>query len=174
MHRNIEIKAKVQDIERIISKAAKLSDTAQVTIEQHDTFFKSKNGRLKLRKFKDGTAELILYKRPDILGPKLCTYDKVVINSDIVESMINILSQSIGVLGIVKKTRFLYIVGQTRIHIDKVDGLGNFLELEVVLRKDQDVETAQKIADDLMGALFIKEDDLIAEAYIDLLNSKTK
>lgn len=45
--------------------------------------------------------------------------------------------------------------------------------IQVLLQKDADVETAQKIADDLMQALFIKEDDLIAEAYIDLLNSKT-
>lgn len=72
-----------------------------------------------------------MYKRPDVPGPKLSTYDKVVLNSDIVESMTDILSQSIGVLGIVKKTRLLYMVGQTRIHIDKVDGLGNFIELEV-------------------------------------------
>lgn len=45
--------------------------------------------------------------------------------------MTDILTQSIGVLGVVKKTRLLYMVGQTRIHIDEVDGLGNFVELEV-------------------------------------------
>lgn len=173
MYSNIEIKAVIRDVERTVSKATELSDTAQTKIEQHDTFFKSKDGRLKLRKFKNGTAELILYKRPNVPGPKLSTYDKVTLNSDIVESMTDILTQSIGVLGVVKKTRLLYMVGQTRIHIDEVDGLGNFVELEVVLRKDQDVKTGQKIADDLMRTLFIKEDDLIAEAYIDLLNSKT-
>jgi len=79
----------------------------------------------------DGTAELILYKRPDVPGPKLSTYDKVALNSDIAKSLEDILSRSIGVLGVVKKTRLLYITGQTRIHIDKVDGLGNFIELEV-------------------------------------------
>jgi len=137
-----------------------------------------------------------LYKRPDVPGPKLSTYDKVALNSDIAKSLEDILSRSVGVLGVVKKTRLLYITGQTRIHIDKVDGLGNFIELEVcksilfyitisikiqftiailiqvVLEKDQNIETAQKIADDLMQALFIKKDDLIAKAYIDLLNSK--
>ncbi|KYM97948.1 PREDICTED: uncharacterized protein LOC108777862 [Cyphomyrmex costatus] len=173
MHRNVEIKAVIRDIEHTISKATELSDTAQIEIKQHDTFFKTKEGRLKLRKFKDGTAELILYKRPDVSGPKLSTYDKVLLNSDIVESIGHILTQSNGVLGVVKKTRLLFIVGQTRVHIDKVDGLGNFIELEVVLKEDQDIITGQKIADDLMQALFIKKDDLIAEAYIDLLNSKT-
>ncbi|XP_071563844.1 uncharacterized protein [Temnothorax nylanderi] len=174
--RNIDVKAVIRDIERTIAKATELSETPEIKIEQHDTFFKAKDGRLKLRKFKvgviDGAAELILYKRPDVLGPKLSTYDKVELNADIVESITNILSQAMGVLGIVKKTRLLYIVGQTRIHIDKVDGLGDFIELEVVLKEDQDVEEARDIADNLMQKLFIKEDDLIAEAYVDLLNSK--
>ncbi|XP_077270611.1 uncharacterized protein LOC143901861 [Temnothorax americanus] len=170
--RNIDVKAVIRDIERTIAKATELSETPEVKIEQHDTFFKAKDGRLKLRKFKDGAAELILYKRPNVLGPKLSTYDKVELNADIVESITNILSQAMGVLGIVKKTRLLYIVGQTRIHVDKVDGLGDFIELEVVLKEDQDVEEARDIADNLVRKLFIKEDDLIAEAYVDLLNSK--
>jgi len=169
MPRNIEIKAVIRDIDRTISKAIELSDNAEVGIEQHDIFFKAEDGRLKLRIFKDGAAELILYKRPDVLGPKLSTYDKVSLNSVIAESITNILSQSIGVLGVVRKTRLLYIVGQTRIHIDKVNGLGNFIELEVMLEEDQDIETGQKIADDLMQALSIKKEDLIAKAYIDLL-----
>lgn len=52
MHSNVEIKAIIQDIERTISKATELSDTTQTVIEQHDIFFKAKDGRLKLRKFK--------------------------------------------------------------------------------------------------------------------------
>lgn len=52
MHSNVEIKAIIQDIERTISKAIELSDTTQTVIEQHDIFFKAKDGRLKLRKFK--------------------------------------------------------------------------------------------------------------------------
>ena len=72
-----------------------------------------------------------MYKRPDVSGPKLSTYDKVSLNSDIVESIGSILTQSNGILGVVKKTRLLFIAGQTRIHIDEVDGLGNFIELEV-------------------------------------------
>lgn len=54
MYSNIEIKAVIRDVERTVSKATELSDTAQTKIEQHDTFFKSKDGRLKLRKFKVG------------------------------------------------------------------------------------------------------------------------
>ncbi|XP_020293805.1 uncharacterized protein LOC109859704 [Pseudomyrmex gracilis] len=170
--RNVEIKARIRNIDDTISKAETVSDTSKTIIKQHDTFFKAKEGRLKLRKFEDGSAELIFYKRPNVQGPTLSDYTKATLNSDVVESIVDILSQSNGVLGVVQKTRNLYMVGQTRIHIDEVDGLGYFLELEVVLREDQDIKAGQKIADDLMRALSIEKDDLIAEAYIDLL-SKT-
>ncbi|XP_011862877.1 PREDICTED: uncharacterized protein LOC105559300 [Vollenhovia emeryi] len=172
MHNNVEIKAVIRDVERTVARAKELSDAPQTIIEQHDIFFKTDEGRLKLRKFKDGTGQLISYKRPDVTGPKLSTYELVEINPDMVKLVTENLSRSNGVLGVVKKTRLLFKVGQTRIHIDQVDGLGSYLELEVVMQQGQDVEAAQKIANDLMQALFVKGEDLIAQAYIDLLNSK--
>ncbi|XP_025153538.1 uncharacterized protein LOC105185791 [Harpegnathos saltator] len=169
--RNVEIKGRLKDINYAISKAKELSGSNNaVIIKQHDTFFKAAEGRLKIRKFDDNTAEYIFYKRPNVLGPKLCNYNKIALNSDISKLLMNILSESMGVVGVVKKIRQLFIVGQTRIHIDQVDGLGNFIELEVMLQENQDIETGQKIADELMQALSITKDDLIAEAYIDLLN----
>jgi predicted adenylyl cyclase CyaB len=69
----------------------------------------------------------------------------------------------------VRKTRDLYLVDQTRIHCDHVDGLGEFLELEVVLRADQDEAEGQQIAHAIMRQLGVKEENLIAGAYMDLL-----
>ncbi|XP_032676773.1 uncharacterized protein LOC116846697 [Odontomachus brunneus] len=169
-NRNVEIKGKLHDIDYAISKAKELSGSNEaIIIKQHDTFFNAIEGRLKIRKFDDNAAEYIFYKRPNVLGPKLCNYNKIALNSDVSELLMNILSESMGVVGVVKKIRRLFIVGQTRIHVDQVDGLGNFIELEVVLQEDQDIETGQKIANDLMQALSITNDDLVAEAYIDLL-----
>lgn len=171
--RNVEIKARIRDIDSTVARAEELSDTGKDVHVQRDIFFNATKGRLKLRRFEDGSAELISYERSNVLGPRLSSYDKVTINSDSAESLINILSESIGVFGAVNKTRQLFMVGQTRIHIDRVDGLGNFIELEVVLREDQDVEAGQKIAADLMEKLQIKEENLIAEAYVDLLRKDT-
>ena len=79
-----------------------------------------------------------------------------------------------GIRGVVKKVRYLYMVDQTRIHQDEVEGLGHFMELEVVMREDQSDAEGQTIAEDLMRRLEIREDALIEEAYMDLLESGSR
>ena len=79
---------------------------------------------------------------------------------------------ALGVLGCVRKTRELFLVGQTRIHLDEVEGLGVFAELEVVLLDGQDPQDGVLIATDLMCELGIRDDDLIDGAYIDLLEKR--
>ena len=79
------------------------------------------------------------------------------------------MAQALGVTQTVVKTRALYLVGQTRVHLDSVDGLGDFLELEVVLRPGQDSAEGQAIAAELMGRLGVRTDDLCATAYADML-----
>lgn len=64
------------------------------------------------------------------------------------------------------------MVGQTRVHIDTVRDLGNFMELEVVLRPEQSLEEGQAIAKDLQAKLGVKDEDLIECAYVDLLDMK--
>lgn len=73
----------------------------------------------------------------------------------------------------VVKTRVLYLVGQTRVHLDSVDGLGDFLELEVVLRPGQEVADGQAVAADLMERLGIRDVDLCSTAYADMLSAVT-
>ncbi|KPP58485.1 hypothetical protein Z043_123685 [Scleropages formosus] len=80
-----------------------------------------------------------------------------------------VLSDALGVKGIVKKERHLYLVGQTRVHVDSVEGLGQFMELEVVMKEGQGVEEGEAIAQELMQQLGVKREDLIVGAYMDLL-----
>ena len=78
-------------------------------------------------------------------------------------------TRALGVTQIVVKTRLLYHVGQTRLHLDSVDGLGDFLELEVMLRPGQEVAEGEAIAVDLMERLGIRDDELCSTAYADML-----
>jgi predicted adenylyl cyclase CyaB len=82
--------------------------------------------------------------------------------------LLAVLARALGQLGTVKKTRWLYVAGQTRVHIDEVDGLGWFIELEVVLRPGQNDCEGHAIIQDFMRELGIRE--ILPTAYIDLLS----
>ena len=84
------------------------------------------------------------------------------------------LARAHGVLGRVRKTRWLLLAGPTRIHLDRVENLGEFMELEVVLRDEQSLEEGQAIAESLMKQLGIAADQRLAGAYLDLLSPSAK
>ncbi len=173
MSRNVEIKARVDSIDDLLQRVATLTTKSQ-QLTQSDTFFFCDAGRLKLRQIEESnSAELIFYRRADTTTASLSTYIRTPIpNAD---DMVNILRQTSGVRGVVRKVRQLYLFEQTRIHVDRVENLGDFVELEVVLRSEQSQEDGEKIARKLMTHLNIEESDLESVAYIDLLElDKTK
>ena len=165
--RNIEIKAKQNSPAAQNALARALADGAPETLNQVDTFFNALSGRLKLREFGDGNGELIAYLRPDTTEPTCSKYS--IYRTSTPEDLKETLEQSLGVMGVVTKTRQLLMFEQTRIHLDEVEGLGHFVELEVVLRPDQPEDEGTVIARDLMQKLQIREEDLTASAYIDML-----
>lgn len=165
MPSNIEIKARVKDPARFRRVAEGLS-TRQETLYQEDTFFASPSGRLKLRCFPDGSGELIYYERVDQEGPKQSRY--WISRTQDPRGLHLTLSNALGAIGVVRKTRQVFMVGDTRVHLDQVDGLGVFAELEVVLQTGQTVEEGTSIATELMQTLGIEKADLIEGAYLDL------
>jgi len=171
MPANVEIKAILHQRMAAEAIAARLSDRAAETIEQEDIFFRCDGARLKLRILGPKQGELIRYQRPDIAGIRCSQY--AIARTTEPEALREILGQTLGVLGVVRKTRTLYHVGQTRVHLDRVEGLGNFLELEVVLRPEQTEAEGMTIAQALLEDFRIVENQLVAVAYIDLLVSST-
>ncbi|MEA1958808.1 MAG: class IV adenylate cyclase [Chloroflexota bacterium] len=167
MPRNIEIKAKIQSVDSLLPLAAVIADHGPMGITHDDTFFNCPNGRLKLRAFSDSDGQLIFYRRPDIAGPRESFY----IISPIVspDTLREALSFAYGQRGRVRKHRTLFTVGRTRIHLDRVEKLGHFIELEVVLNEGEPVEAGIAIAHELLRKLNISRQQLIEESYIDLL-----
>ena len=151
---NIEIKARARDVRRQREIAAEICDWGPELLEQTDTFFTARTGRVKLREFNRADPSKSRYLIVPVPCPPVLK-----------ES----LSAALGILGVVRKKRHLYMVGQTRIHFDEVADLGEFIELEVVLSPGQADDDGAAIAHTLMHRLEIRAEDLIDRAYIDML-----
>jgi predicted adenylyl cyclase CyaB len=80
-----------------------------------------------------------------------------------------VLAAALGVRGVVRKRRRLYLIGRTRVHLDQVEGLGGFIELEVVLGEGEAASQGEAVAVELMDRLGIARSDLVRGAYLDLL-----
>ena len=171
MPTNIEIKAKLSDRVAAEAVANRLKSAGPEVIHQEDYFFNSAGARLKLRILGPESGELIRYQRANSAGPRLSRY--LITRTADPYVLLEILKAELGEIGTVRKIRTLYLIGQTRVHIDQVDGLGEFLELEVVLRPEQSEDEGQEIAHDLLRKFKISPHDLISEAYVDLLLGKT-
>ena len=170
MARNIEIKARVADMDALAARAAAIADSGPVDIPQDDTFFRCDNGRLKLRTYADGSGELIFYRRADQGGPKESFY--VLAPTAAPDALREALTLANGQAGRVVKHRTVFLVGRTRVHLDRVEGLGDFMELEVVLAEDEPPEAGVHEAHELMARLQIPADCLVEGAYHDLLRQR--
>jgi len=165
--RNVEIKARIASVEAMAPRVAALADRGPVEIEQDDTFFVCERGRLKLRALSPTEGQLIFYRRANQAGPKESRF--VISPTASPDSLRDALTLAYGSAGRVRKHRTLYLVGRTRVHLDRVESLGHFLELEVVLAEGESPDAGVKEARALMTALGLANDQLIDGAYVDLL-----
>ncbi|WOB07876.1 class IV adenylate cyclase [Piscinibacter gummiphilus] len=167
MARNIEIKAQMARLDAVVEALGLLGAEGPTEILQDDTFFRCETGRLKLRAFSASQGELIFYRRDNQHGPKESFYVRAPTSDP--DALRQALTLAHGECGRVIKQRTLYLVGRTRVHLDRVEGLGNFLELEVVMDEDEPVSAGVDEAHRLMTALGVQPHQLVADAYVDLL-----
>jgi predicted adenylyl cyclase CyaB len=167
MARNIEIKARIENVALLAPKVAALASEGPLELAQDDTFFTCETGRLKLRAFSNDAGELIFYRRANQAGPKESFYIRSPTSSP--GTLRESLSLAYGQIGRIRKYRTLFLVGRTRVHLDRVEGLGHFLELEVVLGDEEAIEHGVREAGELMDQLGIQPEQLIEGAYLDLM-----
>jgi len=170
MARNIEIKARIESVEAMRMKAAALAEHGPIEFVQDDTFFTCERGRLKLRALSAQEGQLIFYQRANHTGPKESFF--VIAPTSSPDTLREALSLAYGQAGRVRKHRTLYHVGRTREHLDQVEELGHFLELEVLLAEGEQAASGVEEAHKLMAALGIAPTQLIEGAYVDLLTPK--
>lgn len=173
MPRNIEIKARLpQGVQAVLSLAQALAGTPAQCIEQHDRFYAAARGRLKLREA-EGRAELIQYERADATAARASQYQRVPLPDPAAAQALHAaLAAALGERGSVRKRRWLLLHEEagfhTRIHLDEVEGLGEFIELEVVLQPGQSDAQGQAVAEALMQRLGLQQAERLAGAYLDV------
>lgn len=137
------------------------------TLIQKDTYFETARGRLKLREEAGADAHLIAYERPDLPGHKESRYR--IVRVDDPTELREALSAVLGISVVVSKARRLFVLTDIRIHLDRVDGLGDFIEFEGVVSGDGDPDRFAPLLADLRRSFGIKEDNLLCGSYSDLL-----
>jgi adenylate cyclase, class 2 len=170
MPRNIEIKIRHDDLADVRQRALVAGATDEGALFQTDTFFRVSTGRLKLREIQGKHAELIAYSRDDIAGAKSSDY--VISPVADVATMLAALSAACRVTRVVRKRRDLLLWRNVRVHLDRVEGLGSFVELESVVG-EVDEATAESNLQELMTLLALEQAEVVAVAYADLLEGVT-
>jgi adenylate cyclase, class 2 len=173
--KNIEIKACLRNPQTARSIASNLTGKEKGDIlRQIDTFYNVPTGRLKLREEEaDGinTAFLISYIRPDENSPKTSCYEIVKIADP--EDFKRVMAHVPGIRLRVVKVRELYLYKNARIHIDDVEGLGDFIEFEVVLNDQLTEDEGRIFAEQLIEMFGLIESDMISNAYADMIERDT-
>jgi adenylate cyclase class IV len=168
--RNLEIKAADPDPARTLESALALGAHDEGTLVQRDTYFHAVQGRLKLREAPPAPAELIAYARADRPEARVSSYRVVPVADHI--GLIEALADALGVRVVVEKQRRLLLHGNVRIHLDSVEGLGEFVELEAVATSPGGPAAEEQRIAELREALGIADDLLVARGYADMLERR--
>jgi adenylate cyclase, class 2 len=165
--RNLEVKAVDLDPRATLDAALGLGAEDQGVTHQRDIYFHAVVGRLKLREAPPRPAELIAYARAELTGPKVSLYRVVAVADHI--ALVDALTDALGVRCVVEKARRLLLWRNVRIHLDRVAGLGDFVELEAVATSPGGLEVERDRVEELRAVLGIADERLVAQGYADLL-----
>jgi homotetrameric cytidine deaminase len=167
--RNVELKARDPDPERSLQRCVALGAEDRGELRQRDTYFAARRGRLKLREQEPGGAELIAYERPDAAHARESRYRIAPVAEP--EALRDALDAALGTTVVVDKRRRLLVWEGVRIHLDRVEGLGAFVELEGVAPDGSDLaHEAERVAR-LRAELEIRDEAIEPGSYADLLGS---
>jgi adenylate cyclase, class 2 len=167
---NFEIKARCKNIslvrEILISNKAEFKGVDF----QKDIYFNVNKGRLKIR---EGLIEncIVYYERPDDLKPKKCSYNILQFSpgDTELESLKKIMVSALGIKITVEKKREIYFIGNIKFHLDTIEGLGNFLEIEAIGENDAEDKLLSEQCSRYLEELGVKDDDLIGISYSDMI-----
>jgi len=156
-------------LEEVAGKAVSLGAKESGLLVQTDTFYRTPHARLKIREFGDGKGELISYRRPDVQAARGCDYVVCPVSDPLL--LKTALRHALDETGVVRKKRRLFLLKNTRIHLDEVEGLGSFVELETVLAGLSDEEGKREM-EAVAADLGLDPADSVPKPYVELLAAK--
>lgn len=165
--RNLEFKARASDLQATLRLAREAGGELWGDLRQTDTYFATPTGRLKLRETAGFPAELVFYERDETNPNRPSEYE--VARSPDANALRSVLTSALGVLTVVRKRRTLVHVDTTRVHLDNVERLGSFVEIEVPVTDAEDEGLAKERIDWLIAALGLSWPDCIRASYLDLM-----
>jgi adenylate cyclase, class 2 len=165
--RNLEAKFRVGDAALARARAEEIGFSLRGTLNQRDTFFVVARGKLKLREEADGAA-LIHYRRERQEDLEVSAYEIVPVAEP--EALRAMLADALGMIAVVRKVRTLLMRRNVRLHLDRVEGLGSFGEIEAVVGEDEAPEVYRTEVDAILTTLEIAPADLISKSYFELLS----
>lgn len=173
-HVNIEIKARCADVERVRRILNEHKAEFKGTDHQADTYFKVPKGRLKLRRGNIENA-LIYYERPDQAGPKRTEVSLFRTDAAGAEQLHTAMTSALDVLVVVDKRREIYFIDNVKFHIDAVEGLGSFIEIEAIDESGAiEPEKLRQQCEHYIRLFGIPPADLIERSYSDLLAERER
>ena len=167
--RNLEAKFPIDDLALAQRRAEAIGFSMRTSLDQRDTFFIVALGKLKLREEAEGAA-LIHYRRAGEGNLEASDYEIVpVANPAALRTM---LTAALGVLAEVRKRRTLLMRRNVRLHLDHVEGLGAFGEIEAVVAPGETSAIYQTEVAALLSALQIDAARLIRKSYFELMSDR--
>jgi adenylate cyclase class 2 len=168
---NIEIKARCNNPQKAQIIAKKYQTEYLGVLHQIDTYFRTQTGRLKLREINGKIAQLIPYKKDYQTGPMKSEYTLLPVADPKVTK--ELLSALLGVEFVVDKLREVFLIENVRVHLDRVQSLGEFIEFEAVCSSDSEEEFSRqtKKIQELMVTFEIQPKDLLDKSYVDYMTT---
>jgi len=163
---NLEIKVKMESHEPALAVLKKLSAEFVKDINQKDVYYKLPGSLLKLRIEDDGES-MIKYIRDEVNPDRFSDYEVIYFKSTGNEKFFNSIFETETV---VEKKRLLYMYKSTRVHLDTVKDLGQFMEFETLVLNGK--EDAKERFSFLIDKFTINSDGQIKGSYRDLMLKK--
>ncbi len=164
--RNLEAKFRLSDRVQAPERAEAMGFSYRATLVQCDTFFATPGGKLKLREEANG-ASLIHYQRDHDGALELSNYSITPV-ADVVGARA-VLDAVLGIIATVRKRRILMLHDNIRLHLDEVEELGDFGEIEAVVAEGENPEIYRPAVAAILAALGLSSGELISSSYFELM-----